>query len=106
MASDQPAPENVKLRYKSASVYQRADTHSAEVGQLTTDDAFTVLGTEQEYYQVRLADGSVGFIYAQNLVGSNMPLTAVEQEQADTRAANAARPAGGWRGALNRLRGV
>ena len=45
MASDQPAPENVKLRYKSASVYERSDTHSAEVGQLEPDNAFTVLGT-------------------------------------------------------------
>ncbi len=106
MASDQPAPENVKLRYKSASVYQRADTHSTEVGQLESDDSFTVLGTEQEYYQVRLADGSVGFVYAQNLIGSNMPLTAVEQEHADTRAADAAKPPGGWRGALHRLRGA
>ena len=74
------APENVKLRYKSASVYQRADTHSTEVGQLESDDSFTVLGTEQEYYQVRLADGSIGFVYAQNLIGSDTTATTANND--------------------------
>ena len=106
MASDQPAPENVELRYKSAKVFERADTRSPEVAHLESGAAFTVLGTEGEYYQVRLADGTIGFIWAHNLTGSNMPLTANEQKTADERAAEAAKPPGGWRGALNRLRGT
>ena len=105
MSSDQPAPENVKLRYQSATVFERADTRSPEVAQLGADDPFTVLGTEGEYYQVRLADGRVGFVWAHNLAGSNMPLTANEQREADARAAADAKPPGGWRGAFNRLRG-
>ena len=104
MAANQPAPENVRLRYKSASVFERPDTHSTEVAQVGPDDTFTVLGTEGEYYQVQLADGRMGFIWVQNVTGSNMPLTANEQVTADERAAAAARPPGGWRGALNRLR--
>ena len=104
MASGQPALENVGLRYKSAKVFERADTRSPEVGHLESADPFTVLGTEGEYYQVRLADGSVGFVWAHNLTGSHMPLTANEQKTADERAAEAAKPPGGWRGALNRLR--
>ena len=105
MASDQSVPENVRLRYKSASVFERADTRSREVAQLGAGDAFTVLGTEGEYYQVRLADGTVGFVWAHNLTGSHMPLTANEQKVADQRVADAAKPPGGWRGAIDRLRG-
>jgi hypothetical protein len=105
MASPEPIPENVQLRYGSASVFERADTHAKEVGKLQRGDPLVVLGTEGEFYQVRLPDGTVGFVYAHNLVGSNMPLTTSEQETADVRAAAATRPPGGWRGVLQRLRG-
>jgi hypothetical protein len=105
MATDTPAPENVRLRYGSANVFERADVHSPQVGQLATDDPFVVLGTEEEFYRVSLPDGTVGFVYAHNLVGSHMPLTASEQHTADDLAAAAARPHGGWRGLLERLPG-
>jgi hypothetical protein len=106
MATDVPAPENGQLRYGSANVFERADVHSPQVGELTTNDPFVVLGTEEEFYQVRLPDATVGFVYAHNLIGSHMPLTASEQHTADDRAAAAARPHGGWRGLLGRLPGV
>jgi len=105
MASNSPVPENVQLRYGTATVFASADTKSAEVGQLSQDDPFTVLGTEGEYYRVRLPNDSVGFIYAHNLVGSNMPLTASEQTSADQRAATAARGPSGWRGFVSRMQG-
>jgi hypothetical protein len=50
------------LRYGSADVFERADTHSKVIAQLAPHDPFTVLGTEAEYYQVRLPDGAGGFI--------------------------------------------
>src|SRR3954462_10910450 len=105
MATNFPAPENVRLRYGSANVFERADEHSPQVGQLATDDPFAVLGTEEEFYRVSLPDETVGFVYAHNLVGSHMPLTASEQHSADDRAAVAARREGGWRGLLQRLPG-
>jgi len=104
MAPSQPPPENVRLRYHSAGVYERADTRSQEVAQLGLGDPFAVLGIEGEYYQVRLATGTIGFVWAHNLTGSNMPLTTSEQATADHRAAAAARPPSGWRGVLHRLR--
>jgi hypothetical protein len=106
MASSLPLPENVGLRYGSAEVFERADTRAAVIARLTPGDPFTVQGTEGEFYHVRLPDEATGFIYAQNLVGSDMPLTANEQRNADDRAAIAARPAGGLRGLLHRLRGA
>jgi Bacterial SH3 domain len=106
MATNQPPPENVRLRYQSAGVFERADTRSREIAQLGPGDPFTVLGTEGDYYQVRLANGTLGYIWVQNLTGSNMPLTTNEQAMADERAAAAVRPPTGWRGVLHRLRGT
>jgi hypothetical protein len=71
---------------------------------LAPHEPFTVLGTEGEFYQVRVPDGPVGFVYALNVSGTDMPLTASEQRDADERAALAARPPRGWRGMLQRLR--
>src|SRR5947207_10755764 len=104
MASPPPSPGNIRLRYGSADVFDRADTHAKVIAQVTPHDPFTVLGTEGEFYQVRLPDGAVGFIYAQNVGGTDMPLTVTEQHNADDRAAAAARPPRGWRGLLHRLR--
>jgi hypothetical protein len=42
-------------------------------------------------------------VFAQNVVGSNLPPTVSEQRIADERAAAAATGPGGWRGMLNRL---
>ena len=104
MATGQLAPENVQLHYGFAKVFERADTQSPAIARLETGAAFTVLGTRGEYYQVRLADGTLGFVGAHNLDGSHLPLTTNEQDRADERAAAAARPPGGWRGVLNRVR--
>lgn len=105
MASQPPTPSDVRLRYGSANVFDRADTRATVIGLLNPDDPFTVLGSEGDFYQVSLPDGARGYIYAQNVIGTDMPLTATEQQNADDRAALAARPSGGWRGVLNRLRG-
>jgi hypothetical protein len=105
MASNQPTPTNLSLRYKTADVFDRADTRATVIAHLTQADPFTVLGAEGEFYQVRLPDGVVGFIFAHNVRGTDMPLTDLEQGRADTQAANAARPPGGWRGLLRRLSG-
>lgn len=109
MASTQPTPENVGLRYGSANVFERADTHAKVIALLGPEDPFTVLGTEtrtstsDEFYQVRLADGTLGFVYAHNLVGSHMPLTDREQDTADKQAAADTKPPGGWRGLRQRF---
>ncbi len=105
MATSSPSPRDVRLRYGSANVFGRADARERAIAQLAPGDPFTVLGTEAEFYQVRLPDGTVGFVYAQNLVGTDMPLTVSGQRNADDRAAFAARPPGGLRGLLHRLRG-
>jgi hypothetical protein len=105
MASNAPVPGNLRLRYGSADVFERADTRAKVIAQLAREDPFAVLGTEGEYYQVRLPDGAMGFIYAHNVAGTDMPLTVNEQLNADDRAAEAARPPAGWRGLLQRLRG-
>jgi hypothetical protein len=93
------------LRYGSADVFERADTRAKVIAQLESHDPFALLGTEGEFYHVRLPDRAVGFIWAHNVVGTDMPLTVTEQRIADTRAAEAARPPRGWRGLLHRLRG-
>jgi hypothetical protein len=105
MVTGQPLPGDLRLRYGTASVFERADTHSKEVAVLAATDAFTVVGAEGEYYRVQLTEGSVGYIYAHNLQGTNMPLTASEQVQSDARAAYDARPPGGLRGIVKRLTG-
>ena len=109
MASSQLPPENVGLRYGSANVFERADTRAKVIALLGPEDPFTVLGAEtrtdtsDEFYQVRLADGTLGFVYAHNLVGSHMPLTDREQHNADDQAAADAKPPGGWRGLRQRV---
>jgi hypothetical protein len=105
MATPPPPPGNLSLRYGAADVFDRADTRGKVIAQLTRSDPFTVLGTAGEFYHVRLPDGAVGFIWAQNVGGTDMPLTANEQRDADDRAAIAARPPQGWRGLLQRLLG-
>src|SRR5918992_685548 len=105
MASLSPVPGDLRLRYGSASVFNRADTRAPVIAQLNPGDPFAVLGTEGEFYHVRLPDGPLGFIYAHNVVGTDMPLTDSEQRNTDERAARAARPSQGWRGLLQRLRG-
>src|SRR5688572_23352000 len=105
MASHPPSPGSLRLRYGSADVFERADTRAKVIVQLAPDDPFTVLGTEGEFYQVQLPDGTVGFVFAHNVVGTDMPLTANEQRNADDRAVQAARPPRGWRGLIHRLRG-
>jgi hypothetical protein len=104
MANPPPPPGNLSLRYGAADVFDRADTRAKVIAQLVRGEPFTVLGTEGEFYQVRLPDETVGFIWAQNVSGTDMPLTANEQRDVDDRAALAARPPQGWRGLLQRLR--
>lgn len=103
-ASSQPLPNDVHLRYGSATMFAHADTHSEQLKLLAADDRFNIVGAEGEFYRVVLADDTVGFVFAHNVAGTDLPLTQVEQHLKDERAA-AARPADGWRGALNRLRG-
>src|SRR5215207_1636472 len=103
MATMPPVPEDVELRYGSASVFGQADVYSPHVRELAQGDPFTIDGTEGDFYRVTLPDGVAGFIYAHNLRGNHMPLTDRQQHDADDRAAAAARPSGGWRGTLNRL---
>jgi|SRR5215216_2967576 len=105
MANGQPMPGNLRLRYGTASVFERPDTRSKEVAQLGAADVYTVEGVEGEYYQVKLADGTAGYVYSSNVVGTDMPLTANEQVMADERAALANHSEGGWRGMVKRLTG-
>jgi hypothetical protein len=104
MASSQPVPQNVQLRYGSAVVFDRADLRAQEVGRLEPGDPLLVLSAEGEFYRVQLPDGAAGFVFAHNLTGAHMPLTASEQDHADRRAAVADQAPTGWRGLLHRLR--
>jgi hypothetical protein len=103
MAGSPPPPEHLRLPYGSAKVFARADAHAKVIGQLSPGDPFTVLGTKGEYYRVRLPAGTIGFIQAHNVTGSNMPLTVIEQQIEDDTTAASAKPPGGWRGLLRRL---
>jgi hypothetical protein len=106
MTTTLPIPRALSLRYGSADLLSRADTHAQVIARLTPADAFTVHGAEGEFYQVLLHHGARGFVYAQNVKGTDLPLTVVEQHQADDRAALAARPPRGWRGMVQRFRGT
>lgn len=103
MTTSSPAAENVHLRYQVVSVFEQPDTSSRQTALLGSEDRFAVLGTDGEFYRVQLVNGTVGFVFAHNLVGSHLPLTAAEQHSADERAAAAARLPGGWRGLLQRV---
>ena len=105
MAGPPSPPGNLRLRYGSADVFDRADTRAKVIAQLAQGEPFSVLGTDGEFYQVRLPGGAEGFIWAQNVSGTDMPLTANEQRNADDRAALAARRPQGWRGLLQRFLG-
>lgn len=104
MVSHSATPGTLGLRYGSAAVFDRADTRAKVIAQLSPADAFTVHGAEGEFYRVELPGPVAGFVYAHNVVGTDLPLTTTEQHLADDRAALAARPPGGWRGWAQRLR--
>jgi len=105
MSAGQSASGYVQLRYETAKVFQRADARTSEVGELRRGDVISVLGFEGEFYQVELPDGTTGFVDAHNLVGPNLPLTAMQQETAIRGAAEASFTGGGWRGILRRRLG-
>jgi hypothetical protein len=104
MATFSATPGHLGLRYGSADVFDRADTRAQVIARLTPSDEFTVQGADGDFYRVELPGPVAGFVYAHNVVGTDLPLTAVEQRQADDRTALAARPPEGWRGWAQRLR--
>ncbi len=104
MSASESGPHDLGLRYGLASVFERADVRSPEMAQLRRGDAFEVVGAEGEFYRVRLPDGTVGFVFDQNIVGSGLPLTESERRQAAEAAAAAGRVPAGWRGLLARVR--
>ena len=104
MATFSATPGALGLRYGSADVFDRADTRAKVIARLTPSDAFTVQGADGDFYRVELPGAVAGFVYAHNVVGTDLPLTAIEQRQADDRAALAGRPPEGWRGWAQRLR--
>jgi hypothetical protein len=103
MASNQPLPGGLRLRYGTATVFSQADLNSPKLRELSDTSDITVLAAEGEFYRVQLPDESIGYVYAHNVVGTNMPLTDSEQVAADDRAATAARRPGGLRGILRRF---
>jgi hypothetical protein len=72
MASSAPLPENGQLRYSAAPVFDRADLGAKVITQLYRGDAFTVVGSEGKFYQVRLTNGALGFVYGNNLSGLDL----------------------------------
>jgi len=79
MSDERPAVDGIALRFPSVSVFDQPDTHSRELKLLHQGDPFEVLtdqpasGPDGEFCQVRLADGTVGFVYAPNLAGPVRP---------------------------------
>ena len=106
MAESARPPEDVRLRYGSVSVFERADLDAPVIGRLGQDDPLVILGSEAEFYRLQLADGRRGFVFAHNVEGKNMPLTAGLQRTADARAARDARRPTGWRGLVQRVWGT
>ena len=104
VASSRP-PADVRLRYQSVAVFDRADLDAPVIGRLRQDDPFVVLGSEAEFYRLELADGRQGFVFAHNIEGNDLPLTAGRQRTADALAARAAQRPTGWRGVVHRFRG-
>jgi hypothetical protein len=88
MSDEPPAMQRFELRYPSVSLFEQPDTQSRELQQLHQGDPFEVL-TEQpvsspegEFWQVRLADGVIGFIFAHNVVGPPRPPSPEERAAA------------------------
>jgi hypothetical protein len=71
MASTPATPDDGHLRYSAAPVFERADLSAGVITQLYRGDAFTVVGTDGAFYQVRLANGAIGFVYGNNVSGSD-----------------------------------
>lgn len=70
MASSLPAPQTGRLRYTAAPVFDRADLGARVISQLYRGDPFTVVGSEGQFAQIRLANGALGFVYGNNLSGA------------------------------------
>ena len=103
MAGDGPRAGRLRLRYNAATVFTRADLRSAPLQELSNADDFTVLDALGEFYRVRCPDESIGYVYAHNVVGENLPLTFSERVAAEDRAAAAERSPSGWRRFLKRF---
>ena len=73
MASSASLPSNGQLRYSAAPVFDRADLRAGVITQLYRGDAFAVLASVGSFYQVRLSNGALGFVYGNNLSGPNLP---------------------------------
>jgi hypothetical protein len=73
MASSAPLPPNGRLRYSAAPVFERADLAAGVITQLYRGDAFSVVGSDGKFYQVRLANGAMGFVYGNNVSGTDLP---------------------------------
>ena len=76
------------------------------IERLGQGDALVVLGSEAEFYRLELADGRQGFVFAHNVEGNNLPLTAGRQRTADATSAREAQRPTGWRGMVQRFRGA
>jgi hypothetical protein len=73
MTSSVPTSDTGHLRYTAAPVFERADLGAAVITQLYRGDAFAVVRSEGKFYQVRLANGALGFVYGNNLSGTDLP---------------------------------
>jgi Bacterial SH3 domain len=94
------------LRYAAVSVFERADLDAPVIERLGQDDPLVILGSEGEFYRLQLTDGRRGFVFAHNIEGKHLPLTAGLQRTADERAARDARRPTGWRGMVQRFWGT
>jgi hypothetical protein len=72
MASSAPLPPNGQLRYSAAPVFERADLGAGVITQLYRGDPFSVVGREGKFYEVRLPNGALGFVYGNNLSGTDL----------------------------------
>ena len=73
MQRSTPSSGTPRLRYSAAPVFEVADLGAVVISQLYRGDAFTVLGSEGSFRQVRLPDGATGFVYENNLIGVDTP---------------------------------
>jgi hypothetical protein len=69
------APGPVTLRYSAVAVFDGTDRRAKAITHLYRGDAFAVLAAHGEFRQVRLPSGTIGFVYATNLIGSDVPAT-------------------------------
>jgi hypothetical protein len=83
----------LSLRYRQVPLFSVPDAKAAPIRQMTTDDAAGLelvsprspLGSSNEFYHVRLVDGTEGYVYHGNVVSPSDSVTSRDDERRGSR---------------------